>query len=183
MPPADPEAVDLSALRVAFYTDDGSTPTTPDTAAAVRNAADALAEAGAAVTEARPDAIGPEALDVTRRYWAWEELTGGESVRLLADWDGFRTRMLAFMDSFDLIVCPTSPGPADPHGKGTETMFHYTLPFSLTGQPCVVVPCGRSPEGLPIAVQIVAGAWREDAAMAAARSIETTLGGWRRPPI
>jgi amidase len=91
--------------------------------------------------------------------------------------------MLAFMDSFDLIVCPTSPGPADLHGERIETMFHYTLPFSLTGQPCVVVPCGRSPEGLPIAVQIVAGAWREDAAIAAARWIETTLGGWRRPPI
>jgi amidase len=183
MPRADPNAVDLSELRVAFYTDDGSTATTPDTAAAVRDAADALAQGGATVTEARPNAIGRDALDLTRRYWAWEELTGGESVRLLADWDGFRTRMLAFMDSFDLIVCPTSPGPADLHGNGIETMFHYTLPFSLTGQPCVVVPSGRSHEGLPIAVQIVAGAWREDAAIAAARSIETTLGGWRRPPL
>jgi len=183
MPLPDPKAVDLSALRVAFYTDDGSTPTTPDTAAAVRDAADALAAAGAAVTEARPDGVGSEALDITRRYWAWEELPGGETVRLLADWDRYRTRMLVFMQSFDLIVCPTSPGPANLHGERNETMFDYTLPFSLTGQPCVVVPSGRSREGLPIGVQIVAEAWREDAAIAAAGSIETTLGGWRRPPI
>lgn len=182
MPLADGK-VDLSALRVAFYADDGSTPTTPDTAAAVRDAAEALAMTGAAVTEACPDGIGREALDITRRYWAWEELPGGESVRLLADWDAFRTRMLAFMDSFDLVVCPASPGPADVHGQGVETMFHYTLPFSLTGQPCVVVPSGRSRGGLPIGVQIVAAVWREDAAIAAARWIETTVGGWRRPPF
>ena len=182
MPLADGK-VDLSVLRVAFYANDGSTPTTPDTAAAVRDAAEALAMAGAAVTEACPDGIGREALDITRRYWAWEELPGGESVRLLADWDAFRTRMLAFMDSFDLVVCPTSPGPADVHGQGVETMFHYTLPFSLTGQPCVVVPSGRSRGGLPIGVQIVAAVWREDAAIAAARWIETTVGGWRRPPF
>jgi amidase len=139
--------------------------------------------AGAAVTEACPDGIGREALDITRGAGAWEELPGGESVRLLADWDAFRTRMLAFMDSFDLVVCPTSPGPADVHGQGVETLFHYTLPFSLTGQPCVVVPSGRSRGGLPIGVQIVATVWREDAAIAAARWIETTLGGWRRPPF
>jgi len=60
-------------------------------------------------------------------------------------------------------------------------MFNYTLPYSLTGQPCVVVPSGRSREGLPIGVQIVGGLWREDRAVAAARSIETTIGGWRQP--
>jgi amidase len=183
IPLPDPKAVDLAALRVAFYTDDGSTATTPDTAAAVRDAADALATAGATVTEARPDGVGSEALEITRRYWRWEELPGGETVRLLADWDRYRTQMLVFMDSFDLIVCPTSPGPADLHSHDIETKFDYTLPFSLTGQPCVVVPSGRSREGLPIGVQIIAGVWREDAAIAAAESIETTLGGWRRPPI
>ncbi len=62
-------------------------------------------------------------------------------------------------------------------------MFNYTLPYSLTGQPCVVVPSGRSRDGLPIGVQIVGRAWREDQAVAAARSIETTIGGWRQPSM
>jgi amidase len=117
------------------------------------------------------------------QVWSWEELPGGESVRLLADWDAFRTGMLAFMESVDIIVCPTAPGPAALHGEGLETIFHYTLPFSLTGQPCVVVPSGRSGEGLPIGVQVVSRVWREDVAIAAARHIEATIGGWRRPPI
>jgi amidase len=59
--------------------------------------------------------------------------------------------------------------------------FIYTLPFSLTGYPCVVVRAGTSPEGLPIGVQVVAGPWRDDVALAAAQHIETALGGWRPP--
>ena len=183
VPQGDPNQVKLAGLRVAFYTDDGTTPTTRDTAAAVREAADSLSEAGARMTEACPARIGPDALDISRRYWAWEELPGGDSVRLLEDWDGFRTRMLAFMEPVDLIVCPTSPGPAGLHDESVETMFHYTLPFSLSGQPCVVVPSGRSSEGLPIGVQLVGRVWREDVAVAAALHVERTVGGWRRPPI
>jgi amidase len=179
----NPAAVERSGLRVAFYTDDGSTPTTPDTAEAVRNAAAALKEGGSKVTEDCPENVGRDALEMSRRYWRRDELDGGESMRLFADWDAFRTRILTFMASVDAIVCPAAPGPAAPHGEGLETMFHYTLPFSLTGQPCVVVPSGRSREGLPIGVQVVGRAWREDVAIAAARHIEATVGGWCRPPL
>jgi amidase len=80
-------------------------------------------------------------------------------------------------------VCPTSPGPANLHGEGLDTMFNYTLPFSLSGQPCVVVPSGRSAEGLPIGVQLVGPVWREDVVLAVAGYLEHVVGGWRRPPI
>jgi amidase len=183
MPVADPGAVELAGLRVAFYTDDGSTPTTPETAVAVQDAADAMVASGAMVSEACLERIGADALDISRRHWAWEDLAGGESVRLLSDWDGFRTRMLAFMASFDVIVCPTSPGPANLHGEGLDTMFSYTLPFSLSGQPCVVVPSARSTEGLPIGVQVVGPMWREDVVLAVAGYLEHAVGGWRSPPI
>ncbi|MDP9227270.1 MAG: amidase [Actinomycetota bacterium] len=183
MPVSDPEAVELRGLRVAFYTDDGSTPTTPETAATVKDAVGALVGAGATVTEACPERIGPIALDITHRYWGWDELPGGETARLLDDWDRFRTRLLAFMDSVDVIVCPTSPGPASLHGEGLESMFNYTLPFSLSGQPSVVVPLGASEEGLPIGVQVVGRVWRDDVALGVARSLEQMVGGWRTPPI
>jgi amidase len=62
-------------------------------------------------------------------------------------------------------------------------MFNYTLPYSLTGQPCVVVPSGCSRDGLPIGVQIVGRVWREDQAVAAGRTIQTMIGGWRRPAM
>jgi amidase len=183
MPLGDPDSAALAGLRVAFYTEDGETPTTAETAAAVRDAAAALGEAGANVTERCPAKVGHDALEITRRYWGWNDLAGGESVRLLAEWDRFRTDVLTFMESVELILCPTAPGPAPLHGEDLEDMFRYTLPYSLTGQPCVVVPSGRSRDGLPIGVQVVGRAWREDQAIAAARCIEAALGGWRPPPI
>jgi amidase len=170
-------------LRVAFYTDDGTTPTTGESATAVRGAAEALAGAGAIVTEACPERIGQNALDITHRYWGWHDLPGGETVRLLEDWDTFRTALLTFMDSFDVIVCPTSPGPADLHGEGLEPMFNYTLPFSLSGQPCVVLPVGTSEEGLPIGVQVVGRVWQDHLVVAVAQHLDLMVGGWRRPPI
>lgn len=127
--------------------------------------------------ESRTPALSP------RRYWEWNDLEGGKSIQLLADWDRFRTDMLTFMESVEIILCPTAPAPAPLHGEGLETMFNYTLPYSLTGQPCVVVPSRRSRDGLPIGVQIVGRVWREDQAVAAARSIEATIGGWRQPSM
>ena len=137
VPLGDPAAVPLDGLRVAFYTDDGETATTPDTAAAVRDAAEALRQSGARVTERCPANVGRDALDITWRYWGWDDLEGGKSVQLLSDWDRFRSDMLTFMESVDLILCPTAPAPAPLHGEGPDTMFNYTLPYSLTGQPCV----------------------------------------------
>jgi amidase len=183
VPIGDPGAVDLARMRIAWYGDDGRTPTTPETAGAVRTAADALASAGATVTEACPERVGDEAHDITERYWEWEDLAGGESVKLLADWDRFRSKMLAFMEAFDGILCPTSPAPAGPHGERNLTLFSYTLPFSLTGQPCVVVPTGPSRSGLPIGVQVAAPVWREDISLAVAGFLERTGGGWRSPPL
>ncbi len=58
--------------------------------------------------------------------------------------------------------------PAPPHNQWDETEFIFTLPYSLTGQPAAVAPFGRSPEGLPIGVQIAARRWRDDQALAVA---------------
>jgi amidase len=46
-----------------------------------------------------------------------------------------------------------------------------------------VVPVGKSPEGLPIGVQVVGRPWEEEAVLAIAAKIEDGCGGFRRPPI
>ena len=61
--------------------------------------------------------------------------------------------------------------------------FSYTMTYSLTGWPAVVVRAGQSPEGLPIGVQIVSPPWREDVALAAATVVEKALGGWQPPSL
>ncbi len=106
---------------------------------------------------------------------------------LLEELDRFRSEMLSFMKNYDLILCPADAFPALPHGApqrdGRYGDFSHTSAYNLTGWPGAVVRAGTSPEGLPIGVQVVAGAWREDVVLAVARSIESLYGGWKQPPL
>lgn len=101
----------------------------------------------------------------------------------MAAWDEFQSSLLSFMKEYDVLLCPVCHSPAVLHGNTGDIEFSYTLPYSLTGWPCVVVRAGTSHQGLPIGVQVVARPWREDVALAVAQHIETTLGGWQCPPI
>ncbi|HEV8716129.1 MAG TPA: amidase [Candidatus Binatia bacterium] len=110
-----------------------------------------------------------------------------EFLALLFRWDQFRSAMLSFMDKYDVILCPVNAYPAMRHGTAFDDdkrpAFSYAHTYNLTGWPSVVVRGGTSPEGLPIDIQVVAGPWREDVALAVAQHIETTLGGWQPPPL
>ncbi|MGB7948793.1 MAG: amidase, partial [Candidatus Binatia bacterium] len=184
MPLGDPSAVTLSELRLAFYTDDGLLAPTAETVATVQATAQVLAEAGLAVDERTPPVIR-DARSITERYWHSDApgVTGRDVLRLMLDWNRFRSSMLKFMGDYDLLLCPAAAGPAPLQGTPDEILSHYTLPFSLTGWPCVVVRAGTSPEGLPIGVQVAARPWREDVALAVALEIETALGGWKPPAL
>ena len=106
---------------------------------------------------------------------------------LLEELDRFRSEMLSFMKDYDLILCPADAFPGLHHGAPQEDKryrdFSHTSAYNLTGWPGAVVRAGTSPEGLPIGVQVVAGAWREDVVLAVARSIESMFGGWKPPSL
>jgi amidase len=57
------------------------------------------------------------------------------------------------------------------------------MAFNVAGWPGVVVRCGESSTGLPIAVQVVAAPWREDIALRVALSLEEAMGGWKAPEL
>jgi len=166
MPPVplgDPDTVDIAALRVGSL---GAQPTGPALAT--------LAAAGAELrTDPLPD-VRDEALELTRRYWSRAELSGAENVRLLWDWDRFRRRWLAATAGLDVVITPVATEPAPPWRESVDTDYHWTLPWSLTGAPVVVVPVGTD-RGLPVAVQVVAQPWADHVALAAARCIETAV--------
>ena len=179
----DPGAVDVRALRVAVHAEDGLVSPTPETTATVLAAAAVLRDAGATVEEARPPAGGHE---LTIEVWAsYDGLDAAGLYALLRRWDGYRAEMLAFAERYHLIVSPVFPEPARPHGTmnrpGEIDPTSFTTPANLTGWPAATVRCGTSPEGLPIGVQVVAGPWRDDVALAAAMHLERELGGWRAP--
>jgi amidase len=91
--------------------------------------------------------------------------------------------MLALFENFDVMICPGYVGPAPLHGTFERPSAGYTQAFDLTGWPSTVIRAGTSPEGLPIGVQCVAHAWREDVSLAVARHLEQALGPWPGPRI
>lgn len=215
MPLGDPASVELRWLRAAVHTDNGIVTPTAAIQDAVRGAAQALTAVGIAVEEACPRALvrshtlAAALAAADGRAWvqrllanagttevhSWmaailsstQGMSVGEFTALLEEIDQFRSEMLAFMEHYDVIVCPVNALLALPHGSWLDAFrqgaFSYTQAFNLTGWPGAVVRGGISPEGLPIGVQVVARPWREDVALAVAQYLEEVLGGWQRPPI
>ena len=186
VPLGDPAEVDLRGLRVAAFGAYDHARADEATAATLDAAAGALREAGATVEDAAPPAGGH---DLTIEVWSsyGGDLDSLGLYRLLRRWDAFRTDMLAFADSYDVLLSPVFAGPAPRHGALTDQPgvdpTSFTTPHSLTGWPAATVRCGTSPEGLPIGMQVVARPWRDDVALAGAAALERALGGWRPAPL
>jgi len=182
VPFRDPSTVSIQGLRVAVHYDNGVVTPAPETTATVRAAADALATAGVIIQEADHPAGGHE---LTHEIWrSYDgEISSLELYRVLRRWDAYRSKMLRWLADWDGILCPVYPTAAHLHGEPIRNGDSYTTPYSLTGWPCAVVRCGTSPEGLPIDVQLVAGPWRDDLALALASALESLLGGYQPPSI
>jgi amidase len=177
--------VELSALRVGWFASVDGAEVTADTVRTAAAAADTLAALGCAVRQTDAPWLA-ESLAITRAYWArrtsaslnrWTpdrpaSLDEEAIERSVFEWERFSRRMAAAMRDFDLLLSPVARRPAPAHGDWDETEYLFTLPYSLTGQPAVVIPFGASSEGLPIGVQIAARRWRDDHALAAAMALD-----------
>jgi Asp-tRNA(Asn)/Glu-tRNA(Gln) amidotransferase A subunit family amidase len=73
----------------------------------------------------------------------------------------------------DALLCPATTGPAPEAGSTGDPAFNY--PWSLTGLPTVSIPAGKSPDQLPLAIQLVGPAWEEAALLQTAGWCEKTL--------
>ncbi len=214
LPPAE---VDLKQLKVAYYTDNGSKdPVTPETAAAVRKAVAILEAAGVTCIEDCPTELHRESQELRGelssadgRAWVRRLLEGygtkqvspvvGLSEEGQCDVERFtelaelmdvnRSKLLQWLQSYDLVLAPVLPTPAEPWPDDLDASFgatgniNYTATYNNTGWPGTVVRVGTSPEGLPIGVQLLAPPFREDLALAAAYVVEAGSGGYQRPPI
>ena len=172
-------------MRVGWYTEMSGADPTPQTRTAVASAVAILAAAGATIEQVEVPRLA-ESMPLTLAYWRrvqspnWNEwapdkphtLSNEEIERSIFEWDRFRRTLLAFIEPFDLLVCPAAEGPAPLHGTVGAREYVYTLPYSLVGWPVVTLPVGASPEGLPIGVQLVAKPWREADAVTAGLVVE-----------
>lgn len=203
----------VEGLRVALYTDNGIMAPDPDVAASVEEAGRSLADAGAKVEEARPPGLGRSVELLYDLFGAdggagirgLLEMLGTEQVSplihdlldlleererslpefelLAAQWDEWRSGMLAWMRDYDVVLCPPCAFTAPAHGTTNDENrlpgFSHASAYNLTGWPAAVVRVGTSSENLPIGAQVVAPPWREDYCLDVARHLEMTFGGWR----
>jgi Asp-tRNA(Asn)/Glu-tRNA(Gln) amidotransferase A subunit family amidase len=115
---------------------------------------------------------------------------------LLAAWfgrDQLRLRLMQLMSRIPIIICPVCSLPAFRHGErdwsiaGKRVSYmdamSYTQWFNLLGNPAVVVPVGGSPEGLPIALQVVGQPNAEELVLRVASVLEQTIGPHKQAPI
>jgi amidase len=105
-------------------------------------------------------------------------------------------RLRHFMESYEFLVLPVSRVPpfdvrqrfvAEINGIKMNTYIDWMKScyfITVTGYPAVSVPCGFTPEGLPVGVQIV-GRHRNDlGVLQLAYAFEQATGFWKkRPPI
>ena len=218
-----PAHADVKKLRVGYFEEDGRTPVTEETRAAVRTAAEVLRHAGFDVRPFRPQGLekaqqvwwqffgmagamllGPmikgreaDLSPILKQFSSWVAADAPHTAQTLLDsWilrDVLRMQIFEQMCDYPILLCPVAAIPAfrhgerrwEVHGKTVQYLdaWSYSEWFNLLGTPAAVVPVGRSPEGLPIGVQISARPWQEELVLAVAEAVEIECGGWKTPPL
>jgi amidase len=125
-------------------------------------------------------------------HGARSPLTGLGFSQAWADRDTLRAQVVRQMAAHRVLLCPVASVPAFKHGErkwtidGREVSYldamSYTQWFNILGNPAAVVPVGRSPEGLPIGVQVVGRPFEEEIVLQVAAAIERGVGGYSPPP-
>jgi aspartyl-tRNA(Asn)/glutamyl-tRNA(Gln) amidotransferase subunit A len=129
---------------------------------------------------ARPSDFDPAVRD---RLLAGAMIPAGALVRAQKFRAWFQARLREIFSEVDLILAPATPcraplsGQKMMHLDGKEVPVRadlgiYTQPISFIGLPVCTVPVWTQGERLPIGVQLIAPAWREDLALRVAHALE-----------
>lgn len=108
-----------------------------------------------------------------------------------------RHRWRQLFADFDAVVCPITPTPAFPHDHhGSLEDRHLDIdgvryPYfdqlvwagvaTMPGLPATAIPAGRSPEGLPVGVQLIGPMFEDRTPLRLAELLEQKIGGFRAP--
>jgi amidase len=119
-------------------------------------------------------------------------LTAQQLLDAWAELDLIRAKTLEAMSDYPVLLCPVASIPAFRHGErewiidGRAVEYldavRPTQWFNALAAPAAVIPVGRSSEGLPIGVQIVARPFEDETALGIASVVDAAFG-YRPPPI
>ena len=103
-------------------------------------------------------------------------------------------RMREFMEAYEYLILPVSQVPpfdvkqryiTEINGIKMETYLDWMRScyyISVTGHPAISVPCGFTPEGLPVGVQIVGRHQDDWGVLQLAHAFEQATGFWKQRP-
>jgi amidase len=140
----------------------------------------------------RRDQLSPIFREFLEIAEAAGSLSATELLNAWAESDLLRAKTLEEMQDYPVLLCPVASIPAFRPGERAWTIdgktvdyldaVRHTQWFNVLAAPAAVVPVGRSPEGLPIGVQIVARPFEDEIALAFAAIVDAAFG-YRPPPL
>ncbi len=113
-------------------------------------------------------------------------LTADSLLQAWADTDRLRSLFVEEMETAPILLTPVCSVPAFRQGErawsidgqqvGYWDAMRYTQWFNLLALPAAVVPVGRSPEGLPIGVQVVGRPYQDELVLTIAGVLDRAFG-------
>jgi amidase len=110
----------------------------------------------------------------------------------------YRRQWQAYFDQVDVFLSPVAFTTAFPHDHSEPQeqrmistsagprhymeLLNWIPPATLTGCPATVAPVGRTPDGLPVGIQIMAPYWEDATSITFADLLSKETGGFTAPP-
>ncbi len=146
----------------------------------------------ASIIEGQRDRLSPIFTEFLAIAEAEPPLGAASLLQAWADADLLRSRLLEEMRASPILLTPVCSVPAFHHGERAWVIdgqrvdyleaMRFTQWFNLLGSPAAVVPVGRSPEGLPIGVQVAGVPYSDELVLRVADVLDRSFG-YRRPPV
>ena len=125
-----------------------------------------------------------------------QKLTGPQLGRAEVQRTELYHRVREFMENYEFLICPVNQVPPfdikQPYveeidGVKMETYIDWMKScyyITVTGLPAISVPCGFTPEGLPVGMQIVGRHNADFSVLQLAHAFEKATGFWKQhPPV
>jgi amidase len=208
-----PRRARLTEYRIGTWFDEPDLPVAAAYRAVLERAADTLRDAGVDVSASHPKVGFREQLDLWMSLAGSaaspslpaeiQTAASGLHMRWIRDHERreeLRDRWRAWFEEYDALLCPAVLSAAPRHDlvgdpfqrtidvDGAQRSIMTEVPqwtglVNVIGHPACVVPIGRTDEGLPVGMQIVAPYLRDRECIDLARHMERVVSGFEPPPL